>query len=109
MEPTVNALLLKLGRPQYSADRGQLLWPCPLNQEQAAEVAPQLMARLECQLGALEQGADRLFWPARFEDTVLGLQFEALCDSLWLEASDGAVDGAETLAFLAAQVGAEHV
>ncbi|WP_169628088.1 DUF3630 family protein [Ferrimonas senticii] len=83
MEPNTDALLQQLTAQVGSAS--QLLWHCPLSQEQVLQIVPQLMARLDCRLGAVQQGADRLFWPVRFEDAKLTLQFEAVCDSLWLE------------------------
>ncbi|MBY6187460.1 DUF3630 family protein [Marinobacter hydrocarbonoclasticus] len=109
MESTAHSLLLKLGQPQYSAERHQLIWPCPLTQEQAGQLVPALMGQLECQLGPMEQGADRLFWTLSFEETALSLQYEALCESLWIQPGEGAQDGEEVVAFLARQVGAEHV
>ncbi len=109
MESTDHPLLLKLGPAQFSAERHQLLWHCPLSQEEAERLAPLLMARMECRLGPVEQGADRLYWPLTFEDTPLSLQYEALCETLWLEPGEASVEGAEVVAFLAAQMEAEHV
>ncbi|MBY5922695.1 DUF3630 family protein [Ferrimonas balearica] len=109
MESTDHPLLFKLGQPQFSTERQQLLWHCPLSQEETESLAPLLMARLECQLGPVELGADRLFWPVTFEDTPLSLQYEALCETLWLQPGETAEEGAEVVAFIAAQVRAEHV
>ncbi|MBY5993317.1 DUF3630 family protein [Ferrimonas balearica] len=107
MEPTDHPLLLKLGPARYDREPAQLLWPCPLSQEEALVAAPLLMASLECTLGPVEQGADRLYWPLEFEGTALSLQYEALCDSLWIQAGEGGdTEGDQVVAFLARLAGA---
>ncbi|QIZ78090.1 DUF3630 family protein [Ferrimonas lipolytica] len=99
MEPNANSLLQQL-TIQSSAPE-QLLWHCPLTQEQTLLMVPTLLQRLDCQLGELQQGADRLFWLVTFEGEPLELHFESLCDSLWLQ---GNVDDIQFLRTLAAKV-----
>ncbi|SHI02131.1 DUF3630 family protein [Ferrimonas marina] len=100
MEPLAHPLLLELTPPRLDRSANQLLWHTPFTQEQMQTLVPALMARLDCQLGNMDQGADRLFWPVAFEGVSLGLHFEALCDSLWLQAQEGDSEGAEVLSFL---------
>lgn len=83
MESRSHPLLQQLSLLQAPAD--QLLWRCPLSQEQVIDLAPTLMQQLDCRLGQLQQGADRLYWSVEFEGAELALHFEALCDSLWLQ------------------------
>ncbi|WP_298442963.1 DUF3630 family protein [uncultured Ferrimonas sp.] len=83
MEPVAHPLLQQLTLQPAADD--QLLWHCPLSQEHVMQLVPSLLAQLDCQLGALQQGADRLFWSVTFEEVALQLHFEGLCDSLWLQ------------------------
>ncbi|GAA4889754.1 DUF3630 family protein [Ferrimonas pelagia] len=101
MESVAHALLLKLAPPHHDPQRAQLLWSCPLSQEQVTALVPLLCARLDCQLGGGEIAADRLFWPLRFEESELTLHFEAMCETLWIQAESGDPEGAQVIAYLA--------
>ncbi|MFI3245611.1 MAG: DUF3630 family protein [Ferrimonas sp.] len=76
----------------------QLLWHCPLAQEQVLALVPMLLQGLDCHACAPEQGADRLYWSVEFEGVALSLHFEGVCDSLWLQGPDPEIQFLRTLA-----------
>ncbi len=101
MEPVSRSLLLQLGPATLEAERGQLIWSCPLAQESVPPLAEALASRLDCRLGAMTEGADRLYWPLEFEGVALRLQFEALCESLWIQPEHPDRESLAVVAFLA--------
>ncbi|WP_028111346.1 DUF3630 family protein [Ferrimonas kyonanensis] len=79
-------LLLQLSAPRWQADTGQLLWTLAADDDTLAQLVPLMLARLDCRLLEHSWGADRHLWLLEFEGCRLALQYEALCDTLWLQA-----------------------
>ncbi|TKB51105.1 DUF3630 family protein [Ferrimonas sediminicola] len=92
-------LLFQLGRADYDAGTGRLCWHCALAEPALPELVAALALELDCRLGDHQWGADRHCWSLEFEGTRLRLQYELLCDSLWLEAERA--DERDVVAFLA--------
>ncbi|GAA5186938.1 DUF3630 family protein [Ferrimonas gelatinilytica] len=101
MEPVSRSLLLQLGPATLEAEHGRLIWPCPLDQESMPPLAAALAARLDCRLGTMVEGADRLYWPLEFEGVSLRLHYEALCESLWIQPERPDAESQAVVAFLA--------
>lgn len=92
-------LLLQLGSAHFDADAGQLRWQASLTESGLTDLVTQLARAFDCRIGEHQWGADRHCWSLEFEGARLRLQYEALCDSLWLEAERP--DDADVVAFLA--------
>lgn len=99
MGSTLAPELLQLGQGHWNAETGHLSWQIPLDDDQLLAVVPKLALALDAQLGQHQWGADRHQWQLRFEGTELLLQFESLCDSLWIQAQSPA--DADVVAYLA--------